>query len=116
MVKPYQDEKTLEYLYVEKRMTMSEIGEKLGVNATTIHKYLKRNNIPTRNTGTRYTKEEYLEYIKEYVDDHGEVPSQYDMGKLSHTPCKKAFQKRFGSWSKAVKEAGFEPRKDLRDV
>ena len=116
MVKPYQDKKTLEYLYVEKRMTMDEIAKTLGVSTPTIYKYLKRNKIKTRNTGTRYTKEEYLEFIKEYFDNHGKVPSQYDMDKLAHTPSKVGFRKRFGSWSNAVKQAGFEPRKDLRDV
>ena len=46
---PWQDESTLRELYVDRRMSMGEIGDLLGCTRQCIHNYLKEYNIPRRS-------------------------------------------------------------------
>ena len=54
-------------------------------------------------------EEELLGWIGAFVDEFGVVPSVNDI-KGWPGPCVATYTKRFGTWSKAVKAAGYEPR------
>jgi hypothetical protein len=47
--KPWHDEKTLEKLYWDKRMSTTEIGDELGCSSTTIMRWMGGFEIPTRD-------------------------------------------------------------------
>lgn len=47
--KDYQDESVLRELYLDKRLSAREIGDKYGVAKTTIYNYLREYNIPRRD-------------------------------------------------------------------
>jgi len=51
----YRDESVLRELYIEQKMSMSEIADEFDVHQTTILKYLHRNGIPTRSEGRQRT-------------------------------------------------------------
>lgn len=56
-----------------------------------------------------YTKEELIEKLQERAEELGRTPTYKEMRNLEDYPCSSTYQDRFGSWSKAVKEAGLDP-------
>lgn len=48
---PHRDPEVLETLYVEERMTMSEVAELCGCRTSTVCRHLKKNGIETRGHG-----------------------------------------------------------------
>jgi len=60
--------------------------------------------------GPKYTEEELLDEIRRLADDlDRQPPLKKDMNKYGEH-ASGTYQHRFGSWSAAVQEAGFEPR------
>jgi len=57
----------------------------------------------------QYTDEDLIEWIVSFVEVVGVVPTAYQMSE-SPGPASKTFADRFGSWSEAVREAGYTPR------
>lgn len=45
---PWRDKEILKQLYIEEKMSSSEIGDELGVSPSTVVKWLHKNDIPTR--------------------------------------------------------------------
>jgi predicted DNA-binding protein YlxM (UPF0122 family) len=114
-VEGYKDEETLRELYHEQDLTTYEIAERFDVTQRTIHRWITKNEIETREPGARAkSRKEFLQPIKDYVEAFDEVPSQYDM-EWVEAPTIPAYRYRFGSWSNAVRKAGFEPQMDNRD-
>jgi hypothetical protein len=66
--------------------------------------------------GPQYTDEELLEEVRRLAEEMGRAPplkrDMNDHGKYAP----RTLQLRFGSWSEAVAEAGFEPRKAAGDT
>lgn len=58
---------------------------------------------------TRWTPEKITDQIKEWVEEHGEVPA-YMHWVARGTPSITIVVKVFGTWREAVEAAGFEPR------
>lgn len=56
-----------------------------------------------------YTAEELLGWIEAFVEEIGEVPTRSQMDECPG-PHSVTFDSRFGSWTDAVREAGYEPR------
>lgn len=56
-----------------------------------------------RNRRAQFTDDELLDRIRDWVREHGRVPS-YDEFRTAGT-----LSRRFGSWPEAVRAAGFEP-------
>lgn len=56
------------------------------------------------------TDEELLEEIRNLKDQLGEVPSSTDLYEIGNYSLR-TYQTHFGSWNKAVRKAGFEPKK-----
>lgn len=57
----------------------------------------------------QYTKEDCIEWLEAFVDEFGMVPTAVDIHGWPG-PSLPVYRDRFGSWTKAVQEAGFEPR------
>lgn len=62
----------------------------------------------------KYTKKELISLLKLLHEHLGRVPKQTELVGLG--PCIPSFVKYFGSWKKAVKAAGFKPRKAGRPI
>jgi hypothetical protein len=57
-----------------------------------------------------YTEEELLEWIHAWVDEFGFVPRATDFsGPDSPMPNKTTYHNRFGSWTEALRRAGYNP-------
>lgn len=61
------------------------------------------------NDGNSYSDDELIEYIHEYVDEHGHVPTMDAMG--GDRPSQTAFITHFGTWNNAIRAAGFRPNR-----
>jgi len=53
-MKPYTDEKTLEYLYHDRGWSLGEIGRRFGVHETTVLDWMKRHGIRRRSKSEGY--------------------------------------------------------------
>lgn len=69
--------------------------------------HVERGDISGR--GEKYTDEEMLEWIRAFKQEFGVTPRYSDV-KEWPGPSHGTYEKRFGSWSKAVEEAGFSSR------
>jgi hypothetical protein len=68
---------------------------------------------PTR----RFSDEQIVGLIREWAAQHGEPPTSKDWEKAAPgRPCTHTVAGRFGSWSQAIRAAGFEPRRSPRGV
>lgn len=56
------------------------------------------------------TSKELLKGLKEYSEKVGRTPTQKDLSNCDRLPSVGTFQRRFGSWKKAIKKAGLKPR------
>lgn len=61
---------------------------------------------------TNWTDEEILQAIRDWSTEHGKVPGYQDMNGTQGEgrPGASTAQKRFGTWTAAVRAAGLEPR------
>lgn len=57
-----------------------------------------------------YTEEELIDYLRDLGDRLGRRPSPDDISRTRGAPSRRTFQVRFGSWTNALKMAGFTPR------
>jgi hypothetical protein len=61
-----------------------------------------------------YTKHELLEFVLESADeDEGRGDTSIDdvvADDTAETPSEKTIRNRFGTWRRAVRQAGYEPR------
>ena len=60
------DKDVLWEMYIEKRMTTTEISKKLGCGSTTVSSYLDRHNIPTRKSTFYYEQLDDSEQVREW--------------------------------------------------
>ncbi len=56
-----------------------------------------------------YTKEKLIQKIREFVEKHGRVPTKNEFCNDSSCPDYVTYRDYFGTWSKAIKKAGYEP-------
>lgn len=57
-----------------------------------------------------YTEQQLIEKLKEATERLGKVPSFHEMNNMDDTPRAETYRRRFGSWGKALKKAGYEDR------
>ena len=114
----YNDKETLRKLYWDEKMTLKEIAEKAEVTDKTVHNWMKKHGIERRSRGynatgrpRQYDNEELLEWIDSFVQVFGIVPIKRDLVKYPG-PSYKIYQDRFGSFTDAVRKAGYTPRGD----
>lgn len=55
---------------------------------------------------TGYTKEEIINNINKFVEDRGKRPTKPEWRKSNRKPSTYTIRNRFGTWNKALKEAG----------
>lgn len=112
--KPYHDEETLRELYWEEGMTIVEIAEKFDVTHGTVWQQMEKNGVDRRSPGEhrKYDKQELLDWIDVFVKQFGVVPSRGDFAVESPTPAPLTYKRHFGSFTEAVREAGYTPRGD----
>lgn len=65
----------------------------------------------------QYTDKELKDAFLSFVDKHGRVPTIYEFNN-SEYPSFWCYQKRFGSWTNAIKQYGFNPtgRKEIEEL
>jgi len=66
---------------------------------------------PERGYDRMYTDEELCEWIGAFVNEFGVVPARDDISGWPG-PSAATYTDRFGSWTKAVKAAGYTPRSE----
>lgn len=59
----------------------------------------------------KYTDEFLISELKRYYEEFGEVPKRDNFDKNSNYPSPAPYRNYFGSWSNALKEAGFKTKK-----
>lgn len=69
----------------------------------------REDNVAAIRESLQYDRHELVEWIDAFVQEFGVVPSQADI-KGWPGPCHQTYTSHFGSWTKAVKAAGHEPR------
>lgn len=52
---PWRDKETLEHLYIKRDFSLSQVGERLGCSRHTVSKWLRKNNLPVRTKGGKFT-------------------------------------------------------------
>ncbi len=62
--------------------------------------------VPIESRGYQYTNEELLEFLRKFERKNGRSPIEEDFNSNSEYPGPKTYQRRFGSWNKALKMAG----------
>ncbi len=62
------------------------------------------------NKYNKYTDESLLQYIRDLHEQHGKVPQALDFKGNPLNPSPMTYTRHFGSWSKAVRLAGYLPR------
>jgi len=62
-------EKKLKRLYLDKKMSTCDIGEKLGIHYSTISKWLREYDIPRRRNSSNVSKDAVKELLKSYVGE-----------------------------------------------
>jgi len=68
------------------------------------------NLIPANNTPhTKYTKLELLNYLWDYIAETGQLPKQRTFNNNAIYPHSRTYADHFGTWNKAIEEAGYEP-------
>ncbi len=129
-------------LYWKKHYTQAEIGVVFNATSTSVRRWLDYYKIPLkprtlscgRNPATlknlelgrtpealkksararrRYTKENLVQKIEEFVKEHGRVPTKNDFANNPSYPDPFTYRDYFGTWSKAIKKAGFKPNESL---
>lgn len=65
-----------------------------------IYKKVRRNKI--------YTDDELLNYLKDFYEENGRIPVKNDFENNPGYPGFSTYQKRFGSWNKALKLVGLD--------
>jgi hypothetical protein len=64
---------------------------------------------------TYWSHKRVLTMIRFWADEHGEPPRQKDwLSPPPGFPCSSTVRKRFGTWTKALRAAGYEPRRQSR--
>lgn len=58
-----------------------------------------------------YSREKLIAFLREWVVQHGEVPSQLNFKKDPNMPSSKPYYRVFGSWGNAIRLLGLEPKK-----
>jgi len=113
----WRNKEKLEELYLEKEMSMAEIAKKLDCADVTVQYWLDKHDIKTRDRGCNsgynqwYSDEEMLEWIETFVKTFNVVPSAEDIRGWPG-PVLKTYERRFGTFTEAVREAGYTPRGD----
>ncbi len=69
---------------------------------------LKEAGIFEKLNTDKYTDEQLIDKLKEYVIKYGKVPTQIDIDKNPGYPSVGTYQRHFGSWNNALKAAGLD--------
>lgn len=110
---PPRDELKAKY---DSGMSTFDLADEYDVGQKTAYVWLVKYDIDRRGVGHPGIDEDAcLAHIKNWVEEHGEVPSQYDLKEVEDAPSIPTYRNKFGSWTEAVKEAGYEPKCDNRD-
>ena len=74
----YHDEAWLREQYADEGRTMEDIAEAQDTSTTTIHRWLKKHNIPTRKRGTGAPGSKYRDeaWLREQYVEHGRSLSE----------------------------------------
>ena len=56
----------------------------------------------------KYTKDELLEYLRQFLEENGRIPANDDFNNNPKYPSFKTYAKSFGSWNGALKMAGLQ--------
>jgi len=62
---------------------------------------------------SQYSRESLIKMIEDYAEQHGEVPTKQE-AYGSDFPAPSTFAKYFDSWTDAIIQAGFRPRKSQK--
>lgn len=68
----------------------------------------KKNKANPRIYEKMYSREQLLEFIHNWVNENGSVPTIRQFRK-KNLPTSTTYSRTFGSWQNAVREAGYEP-------
>jgi hypothetical protein len=114
-MKPWHDKDTLAEMYWDEEMSHQEIADEFGVSRAAIQKRFRRYDIETRDppgAPRKYSDDELLEWIDVFVAEMGVVPSVNDIRGGWPGPSPMVYSQRFGTFTEAVREAGYTPRGD----
>ena len=110
----WRDKETMKRLYCEEDKNIDEIASILECSNTTVSSWLKKHDIKVngkRGRSRKYSNEEMLEWIESFVETFEFVPgSRHIRGWPG--PALKTYEMRFGTFTEAVREAGYTPRGD----
>ena len=67
-----------------------------------------------RDTRGKYTKEQLLWYLVQFYEKYGRPPTTKDFNNNSDYPSFKNYEKKFGSWSNALKLVGLDVESMVR--
>lgn len=65
---------------------------------------------------SQYEREELLDYLRQYYSEFGKIPTHRGITEADGYPSSACYIYRFGTWSKALEEAGLESRDRGRQV
>ena len=68
---------------------------------------LARTHLVSFHFQQKYTREDLLERIRSFYQENGRIPLKREFN------SNRIFRKQFGSWNKAIEEAGFQPNKSI---
>ena len=85
------------------------------LSSTTYRKHFSGWNTAIKKTGLtpscpRRSDEQLLDHLRAFADEHGRPPTATEIDEDDTLPSDTTFQRRFGSWNKAIEAAGLTPR------
>lgn len=63
----------------------------------------------------KYSDEQLLNFIRQWVEENGDVPSTRDFNRSEIYPSEQTYARRFGSWVSAIKLAGYNAKTKYPD-
>jgi len=111
---PWQDDSTLRYLYHDKEKTTYEIADLFGVHHSTVLRQMEKSGIDRRQNGWQtieYSEDELIEWVDSFVRTFGVVPIEEDLHGWPG-PSPTPYQRCFGTFTEAVRQAGYTPRSE----
>lgn len=107
----HTDRETLEYLYRTQNKQQKEIAELAEVPVHCVRHYIRVHGLEERDCGPEreFTREEMIEWLELFVHEFGVVPAYNDLTGWPG-PSGALLEYEFGSFSNAIRAAGYEPR------
>jgi len=102
--------------YVREGRSMCDIAEECACTPTTVSRWLSRHGIEKRTPpqDRKYSREDLLSWIEAFTREFGVVPSS-EAARDWPGPALETYVMYFGSWSAAVRAAGYSPRSERGD-